>query len=413
MTNDKIAGAEAIVRWIHQERGFISPGQFIPVFEKNGFISELDHYVWETACRDIRGWIDKELTPVSVSINVSRADIYNPNLSGILLNLLEKYNIPIRYLHLEITESAYTDNPEQIIIEVGKLRQLGFIVEMDDFGSGYSSLNMLAEMPVDVLKLDMHFVQNEANKISGKGVLSFVISLAKWLDLAVVAEGVETGEQISMLRSMDCNYVQGFYYAKPMPLNEFNALIGSSEITDMICSGQTTRQYTERKDKPRHGTGSRKMLIVDDIDFNRAVLAGNFEGEFAIIEKENGSEAWKYLDVHYAEIDIVMLDLLMPVMDGFQLLDKIRSDARMKDMPVIITSQGDAESEHRALAMQADDFISKPYNPDIIRHRVDDVLASHRLNRLRDYIAESMKDGASGARMEEFAVIAECCGFDL
>lgn len=384
LNNEHIAGAEALVRWVHPERGMISPGVFIPIFEHSGFISQLDHYVWETACRDIRRWMDRKLSPIAVSINVSRADIYNPNLSGILLALLKKYDVPIKYLHLEITESAYTDNPEQIIVEVGNLRKLGFIVEMDDFGSGYSSLNMLSEMPVDVLKLDMRFIQTETARTSGKGILSFVISLAKWLDLAVVAEGVETAEQLSMLRSMDCNYVQGFYYARPMPDDAFEDLLKSSKTTEMICSSQTARKYMENKRKPVYTGSGRQMLIVDDLEFNRAVLSGNFESDFDVVEKENGSEAWEYLDKHYSQVDIVMLDLLMPVMDGFQLLDRIRSDSRMKDMPVIITSQGDASSERRALQMQADDFISKPYNPDIIRHRVDNVLASHRLRKLQN-----------------------------
>lgn len=150
---EMVAGAEALVRWIHPERGFMSPGQFIPLFEKNGFISQLDRYVWEETCKDIRHWMDIGLPPVPVSVNVSRADIFNPKLPEILTGLLEKYKIPIPYLHLEITESAYTDNPQQIISAVGKLHDLGFVIEMDDFGSGYSSLNMLAELPVDILKL--------------------------------------------------------------------------------------------------------------------------------------------------------------------------------------------------------------------------------------------------------------------
>ena len=391
INNEMIAGAEALVRWLHPEKGLMSPDLFIPIFERSGFVSQLDHYVWETACRDIRRWIDAGLSPIAISINVSRADIYDPNLSSFLLELLKKYNVPIKYLHLEITESAYTDNPEQIIVEVGKLHKLGFVLEMDDFGSGYSSLNMLAEMPVDVLKLDMRFIQIETAKTSGKGILSFVISLAKWLDLAVVAEGVETGEQIAMLRSMDCNYVQGFYYAKPMPGDAFERLLKSSKTTEMICTSQTARQYLEKESKPVYAGIGRKMLIVDDLDFNRAVLASNFNSDFEVIEKENGSEAWEYLDKNFSEVDIVMLDLLMPVMDGFQLLDRIRADQRMREMPVIITSQGDADSERRALQMQADDFISKPYNPEIIRHRVDNVLASRKLHRVQ----EAFSNGAS------------------
>ncbi|MCI2056478.1 MAG: EAL domain-containing protein [Oscillibacter sp.] len=382
LNTETVAGAEALVRWIHPEQGILSPGSFIPLFEKNGFITHLDNYVWETVCQDIRSWMDRGLPPVSVSVNVSRADIYNPKLIDILLNLVAKYQISIRCLHLEITESAYTDNPEQIITVVSKLRDLGFVVEMDDFGNGYSSLNMLAEMPVDVLKLDIRFIQNQTLKTSGKGILSFVISLAKWLNLAVVAEGVETAEQIATLRFMDCNYVQGFYYARPMPKQHFEHLLESSRVTEMVCTSTMADQYVQEPSRKKHPKLGREMLIVDDIEINRAVLAGTFDDEYDIVERADGKEAWEYLENHYQQVDIVMLDLLMPVMDGFHLLKKIRSDSRTKNLAVIITSQGDTESERRALRMQADDFISKPYTPDIIRHRVRNVVASCHLRRL-------------------------------
>lgn len=407
LSNECIAGAEALVRWIHPQKGFLSPGLFIPIFERNGFISELDQYVWECVCRDMRYWLDKGLPPVAVSVNISRADVYNPKLSNILLNLLEKYKIPVQFLHLEITESAYTDNSEQIILEVGKLRKLGFIVEMDDFGSGYSSLNMLAEMPVDVLKLDMHFIQNETRRASGRGILSFVISLAKWLDLAVVAEGVETSEQIATLRSMDCNYVQGFYYAKPMQRCEFELLLTSSKITEMICTSQTDHQYIPQKEEDKIPLDGRKMLIVDDIELNRAVLVSCFEKTYTIVEKENGREALDYLNEHYADVDIVMLDLLMPVMDGFQLLDRIRSDSRMQGISVIVTSQGDVSNERRALQMRADDFISKPYHPDIIRHRVHNVLTNYQLKKFKESIQGASADSSTASSPSEqaFALI--------
>lgn len=394
LNNEMVAGAEALVRWIHPEKGMLSPGIFVPLFERNGFISQLDQYVWERACQDIREWMNKGYPEIAVSVNVSRADIYNPKLADILLGLLAKYEIPIRYLHLEITESAYTDNPNQIILVVNKLRDIGFIIEMDDFGSGYSSLNMLAEMPVDILKLDMHFVQSETNKTSGKGILSFVISLAKWLNLAVVAEGVETSGQIAILRSMDCNYVQGFYYAKPMTKDDFETLLKTSNITEMICTSRTVQEYVAEEEVI--DASDRTMLIVDDIELNRAVLAGTFEGVYQIVEKENGHTAWEYLEEHYQDVEIILLDLLMPVMDGFQLLDKIRGDERMCELPVIITSQGDLDSEQRALEMKADDFISKPYNPDIIKHRVHNVVASHQLFQL--------KQGENGQSLSERAM---------
>lgn len=383
LNSEVIVGAEALVRWIHPEKGFMSPGEFIPVFEQNGFITHLDRFVWESTCRDIRQWMDNGYPAIAVSVNVSRADIYNPKLIHILMELISKYQIPIRYLHLEITESAYTENPKQIIDTVKKLREAGFVIEMDDFGTGYSSLNMLAEMPVDVMKLDMRFIQTEANASSGKGILSFIISLAKWMELAVVAEGVETSQQAEVLRSMGCNYVQGYYYARPMKREEFEKLISSTPVIEMICNSRNRYPEVYEREVVSGTTKERVMLIVDDIKLNRAVLISAFLEDYTIVEKENGQTAWNYLNEHYDEVEIVMLDLLMPVMDGFQLLGKIRADKRMKDLPVIITSQGDADSERRALAMQADDFILKPYNPDVIKHRVNNVVGNHQLELMK------------------------------
>lgn len=384
LDSEMVVGAEALVRWIHPQKGFMSPKDFIPIFERNGFITQLDRYVWGKTCENIRKWMDMGYPPVAISVNVSRADIYNPNLLDILLNLIAKYEIPIRSLHLEITESAYTENPDQIIEAVHRLKDAGFIIEMDDFGTGYSSLNMLAEMPVDILKLDMRFIQMEATTSSGRGIINFIMSLAKWMNLAVVAEGVETKEQIAMLRSMDCNYVQGFYFAKPMKCEDFEELLTSIKATEMICTNRTAVEYMVGRKSTQKLESGRVMLVVDDMEINRAALAASFIDSFVVRECENGQDAWEYLDKHYEDVEIVMLDLLMPVMDGFQLLSKIRSDTKMCELPVIITSQGDADSERQALAMQANDFISRPYNVEIIRHRVANVVGSHQLACLKE-----------------------------
>ncbi len=218
---EKPAGAEALVRWIHPELGFMPPNDFIPLFERNGFITDLDIYVWDTACKDMSDWIKAGHQPIPISVNVSRADIYNPNLTTILLDLIQKYDLDPQYLHLEITETAYTENSTQLIHVVNQLKSLGFIIEMDDFGSGYSSLNMLAEISIDILKLDRGFIQNEMTNEKSKGILNFVVGLAKWLKLPIVAEGVETKEQIQSLKVLGCEYVQGYYYAKPMPKEDF------------------------------------------------------------------------------------------------------------------------------------------------------------------------------------------------
>lgn len=219
--NQSLDSVEALVRWIHPRLGFQSPADFIPLFEQNGFITKLDQYMWEEVCSMMHSWDQKGYKPLAVSVNVSRADIYNADIVDYLYDLVTKYNLSPSRLHLEITESAYTENSIQIIDTVNRLKKLGFIIEMDDFGSGYSSLNMLNEMPIDILKLDMKFVQSEDLKLGEKSILHFIINLARWLGLEVVAEGVETVEQLNKLSELGCDYAQGYYFSKPIPYKEF------------------------------------------------------------------------------------------------------------------------------------------------------------------------------------------------
>ena len=216
----RIVGAEGLVRWIHSELGFISPGEFIPLFEKNGFITKLDFYIWEEVLRIMRDWklSGKKLVPVSV--NVSRADFIIRDLPQIMDALCQKYDISKDYLHLEVTESAYTENGDQIIEIVKELRKLGFKIDMDDFGTGYSSLNMLNKLPVDIIKLDIGFIRNECIE-SDKSILKFVIELANSLQLETIAEGVETESQYSILKKLGCKQIQGYYFSKPLPLEDF------------------------------------------------------------------------------------------------------------------------------------------------------------------------------------------------
>ncbi|MGN0688708.1 MAG: EAL domain-containing protein [Oscillospiraceae bacterium] len=225
LSDDSMVGAEALVRWVHPEWGFMSPGEFIPLFEKNGFIRRLDEYVWESVCEKLHEWITNGYSVVPVSVNVSRADIFQSDLVKKFCDLIEKYEIAPSLLHLEITESAYTDNPEQIISTVEELRNRGFIIEMDDFGSGYSSLNMLGEMSLDILKLDMKFIRNQMAKPVERSLLQGIIDIAHALNLKVVAEGVETVEQKERLRSMNCDIAQGYFYAKPTPAADYAILL--------------------------------------------------------------------------------------------------------------------------------------------------------------------------------------------
>lgn len=224
----ELIGAEALVRWRHPEHGLISPAKFIPVFEQNGFIYELDKYIWEETCRCLHRWIKEERSPLPVSVNVSRYDVYKNDLTDIFSALIEKYKIPVDLLRIEITESAFSKSSEQIISVVKSLIEKGFTVEIDDFGSGYSSLNTLKDVPAQVIKLDMKFLESSDDSKRGGNILESMVRMAKWLDMSVIAEGVETKEQADFLKSIGCFLVQGYLYAKPMPVTEYEALAAKS-----------------------------------------------------------------------------------------------------------------------------------------------------------------------------------------
>lgn len=227
ITKNEIIGAEALVRWLHPERGMIFPDQFIPVIEENGFIKRLDYYIWEEACRFIKRCEAAGINNCPVSVNVSRIHLRDNECIGILSDMIKDYSIPKKLLELEITETA---DDQQISMKALQLKEEGFTLLMDDFGSGYSSLNILLETPFDVIKLDRKFMINMM--LSGKGrlILEQVITMADKLQLGVLAEGVETKEQVELLQNIGCDQVQGYYYAKPMPEDEFyNLLLNKGE----------------------------------------------------------------------------------------------------------------------------------------------------------------------------------------
>ena len=223
--NGKMVGAESLCRWIKPDGTVVSPGIFIPIFEKNGFIRELDRYMWECAFRQVRKWTDEGTEAVPISVNISRMSLTDDEIIKVISSLQNRYAIETKYLHFEITESAYTDNQQQLIARIGKIRDLGFEIAMDDFGSGYSSLNTLKDIPIDILKLDMGFLRGDTNAEKGGNIIGSVIRMAHSLELITVAEGVETLEQADFLRSLGCDVIQGYLYAKPMPIPQYETLL--------------------------------------------------------------------------------------------------------------------------------------------------------------------------------------------
>ena len=220
-----LSSAEALVRWSHPTLGMISPGKFIPLFEEDGLISQLDEFVWRRAAEIIADWKKRLGISVPISVNLSRAEMYDPGLISTMEKITGDNGITPKDLYLEITESAYVSDSDQIVDRVKALREHGFFIEMDDFGSGYSSLNMISELPVDALKLDMMFIRSAFDKHNDTRMISIVIDIADYLGVPVIAEGVETEEQYLAPKKLGCTIIQGYYFSKPVPAAEFEKFL--------------------------------------------------------------------------------------------------------------------------------------------------------------------------------------------
>lgn len=254
LARNKVIGAEALARWIHPQKGIINPGVFIPVFERNGFISKLDFYIWETACRYIRKRIDAKQEVFPISVNVSRLSLYNSFLCEEIVELVDSYGIDHNLLRFEITETAYNDNPIQLLTTISKLKKQNFKIMIDDFGSGYSSLNALKEIPIDIIKIDMKFLQGVKESNRADSILTSVVRMAKWLDNPVIAEGVETNTQLHFLKSIGCDRIQGYYISPPLPIDQFEKYL---KLNPKVQTGKAPIQ-----------------LVADHLDLD-ALFSGN------------------------------------------------------------------------------------------------------------------------------------------
>lgn len=363
--------AEALVRWCHPEWGMQSPAVFIPLFERNGFITKLDQCVWEKVCQLMQQWDKDGLEPVNISINVSRADVYNVNLVDTLLDLVKRYNIAPKRLHLEITESVYTESPEDIIQNVTRLREKGFVVEMDDFGSGYSSLNMLNRMPMDILKLDMQFIRTEMEMPESRRTLRYIIGLAHWLNLSVVAEGVETKEQLEHLRNLGCDYIQGYYLAKPMDPADFEALL-RQQIPEQEKKDQTFQLIGEKKEKKGI------LLLVDNREEERQQLEKLFEDSYELVTAVNEAEVLRNIEGFGNRISAFLVSMAAVRDRDNSVWKSIQREKKVWKTPVLVMGDEDEHTEEEALEMGADDFVFDTRLGRSFRLRVEKMLRRER-----------------------------------
>jgi PAS domain S-box-containing protein len=520
LRTNAIDGAEALVRWEFPGVGTMSPGEFIPLFERNGFIMRLDYYIWEETCRILRKWLDEARKPCPISVNISRVDLFNPNLTKNICDLVNKYDIPPQLFQLELTESVYTSNPYIIKDVMHTLRQKGFTILMDDFGTGYSSLNVLKDIVVDILKIDMRFLSDCDTPGRGENILGSIVRMAKWLNLPVIAEGVETHDQVTFLKTIGCEYVQGYYFARPMPISDFENLAFTTQsvpihmkeeqkisadaiwnmtsqleslfsnilqamalyefdneniellrvndaylqlfgredldkthrvFTDVItqedyehilrtfeqvaalhdaaecdfCRAQKDGSFTWVNAKLKYLTTiankhvilaslsditPQKMielelqkyrsaisaserqhnclLIIDDEEINRVILSNIFQKDFMILDAANARDGLRLLKEYSRSVDLILLDLFMPEIDGLTFLRQKQNIPKIADIPVIITTADSSiQQQNRLLEMGAKDYILKPFVPAVVRQRVINVLDSirHMGEKLYDY----------------------------
>ena len=275
MLNGKIVGAEALVRWAHRTKGLISPGKFVPILEDNGFITNLDRYIWEEVCKWLRSWIDRGREPLPISVNVSQIDVFAGDVAEYFEDLIKKYDLSPNMIDIEITESAYAKEYSLINKTVDRLRKAGFKVLLDDFGSAYSSLNMLRNLKVDVLKLDMKFLdtnEDRENKEKGISIIDSIVGMSNQLGLPIIVEGVERLDQVEVLTKLGCVYAQGYYYYKPMPLKKFEELIKDNSKVEREGDGKVSNY------KPLHVLEFLRTNLFTDSMINEVL------GPFAFFE---------------------------------------------------------------------------------------------------------------------------------
>ena len=233
MINGRVVGSEALVRWNHKDKGLIPPAAFLPVLEKNGFITRVSQIVWDKVCAFQKEWIDSGHEPLPISVNVSKNDIFSLNFTEYFLKLMEKYRLPAHMIELEVTETTYIEDLDRVGEEINKLHTAGFSILMDDFGSGYSSLNSLKELEIDILKIDMKFLRIDYdNKEKGKSILESMVNMANQLRLPIIVEGVEMRDQVRLLTEMGCRYAQGYYYYRPLNIASYMELISDENKVD-------------------------------------------------------------------------------------------------------------------------------------------------------------------------------------
>ena len=350
-----ITAAEALVRWRKPGGAFVSPGVFIPTFEKNGFVSRLDRYIWEEVCTFQARRISEGKRTVPISVNFSRVDFYNSNLYEDLISIVNKYGLDHRHIKVEVTESAYMDQPLELMNIMNKFRSSGYQVLMDDFGSGFSSLNMLKDFEVDILKIDMKFMDSIDTSERAGNILYSIIQMAKIINMQIVAEGVETVNQYELLKNMDCDCIQGYYFFKPLMESDF------IDKLDNYSSEMSTEAL---------GKGYRILLLSSGISEEKE-LSEIMKNEADITIAESCEEAQRYLEKHFGIVNLIILDFDRKYEDADRFAQILLHKEFYVRIPVILFASNEVKAMVAHYIKNGFlDAVSRPFNDIVLRNRL-------------------------------------------
>ncbi|MDD6226842.1 MAG: EAL domain-containing protein [Bacilli bacterium] len=376
-------GAEALVRWFHKDWGLVPPNEFIPLFEKNGFITKLDRYIFEEVFAFLANMKRQNMTLLPISINVSRIDFFRLDLVSIFDSLIKKYDIEPKYVHIEVTESAYSENTDVIIHTVDKLHELGLVIEMDDFGSGYSSLNMFSQMNIDILKLDINFIRNELDSKSRANIIAFVIELAHKKDIKVVAEGVETYPQARKLLDMGCEYAQGYYFSKPLEQDDYIKLVSN-------LSEESVEEERE-VDKDNKDL----ILFIDDDENYFNILVDELKDRYEVINIKKDAELDEFLNSS-AICEAVILNSSYNGVSK-NILSKIRRSSKLFITPLLCLIDAPRSCLTSINIEEADDFLCKHHPISDLVKRIDSMVSTFKIKkRVKELSYEADHDYVTG-----------------
>lgn len=384
LTTEEVCGAEALVRWQHPKKGLVQPDDFITVFEREGLISKLDYYVWEKTCQIIHDWFAAGRLPYPISVNVSQHSLMNAQLVGFLVGLISKYGISPSFLQLEITETAYMSDPEMTAHVIQSLHDIGFSIIMDDFGSGYSSLNTLKRIEIDALKLDMKFLPIKDRTENDEIILVSVIKMASWLGMSVIAEGVETRRQRDFLQGAGCGCVQGHYFSEALSQEEY-------EKKYIYRTTEPTEQENMMSDEvqPKYNM---TILAIDDDEMSREILKEIFQELYHVHLCESAEEGLAYLQKNMNQVKLILIDNFMPGMSGMEFLRYCKQDPLLKVIPQIMITTSDADADQlEAFYEGAYDYISKPFAKAVVMARVNHVMEISCRTSIFDIIEQKYK----------------------